>query len=94
VRGVIWDRAGGHRSRSVRAVDLPQAYLPPYSPELNPAERIFEEVRRRVEGRVYKSLEEKREAVEVFLRELAEDAERVRRLVGYPWIKEAYFQAS
>jgi transposase len=31
-------------------------FLPSYSPELNPAERIFEEVRRRVEGRVYDSL--------------------------------------
>ena len=26
-------------------------YQPPYSPELNPAERVFEEVRRWVEGR-------------------------------------------
>jgi transposase len=30
--------------------------LPSYSPELNPAERIFEEVRRRVEGKIYESL--------------------------------------
>ena len=27
--------------------------LPAYSPELNPAERVFEEVRRWVEARVY-----------------------------------------
>ena len=32
---------------------------PAYSPELNPAERVFEEVRRWVEGRVYESIEEK-----------------------------------
>ena len=33
---------------------------PAYSPELNPAEPVFEEVRRWVEGRVYGSVEEKR----------------------------------
>lgn len=93
VRGVIWDRAGGHRSRVVQSIDLPRAYLPPYSPELNPAERIFQEVRRQVEGLRYDSLEAKRAAVEAFLAELARDTERVRRLVGYPWIKAAYANA-
>jgi hypothetical protein len=37
------------------------------SPELNPAERIFEEVRRRVEGKVYESLYDKREEGESHL---------------------------
>ena len=36
----------------------------PYSPELNPAGRVFEEVRRHIEGEVYPSLEAKRSAIE------------------------------
>ena len=34
-------------------------FLPAYSPELNPAERVFGEVRRHIEGKVYPYLKEK-----------------------------------
>ena len=45
---LVWDGAPSHGDADVRAVGLPLIALPPYSPELNPAERLFEEVRRRV----------------------------------------------
>ena len=60
---------------------------PPYSPELNPAERVFEEVRRWVEGRVYESLEEKTAAVDECLSRLESDPERVKSLVSWEWIR-------
>ena len=63
--------------------------LPPYSPELNPAERLFEEVRRRVEGTVYATLADKVAAVEAFLRELDADPDRVRQLCGWDWLTDA-----
>ncbi len=55
------------------AVGLPTVVQPAYSPELNPAERVFEEVRRWVEDRVYGSVEEKMEAVNAYLRRLESD---------------------
>ena len=54
-----------------RARNPIRVFLPSYSPELNPAERIFEEVRRRVEGKVYESLHDKPEEAESYLKELA-----------------------
>ena len=60
---------------------------PAYSPELNPAERVFEEVRRWVEGRVYGSLEEKTAAVDECLSRLESDPERARSLVSWEWIR-------
>ena len=42
----------------MRGVGLPLIELPPYSPELNPAERVFEEVRRWIEGKVYQRMED------------------------------------
>ena len=68
---------------------LPTVVQPAYSPELNPAERVFEEVRRWVEGRVYGSIEEKVEAVNSYLRRLASDPKRVRSLAGWNWIDES-----
>ena len=50
-RGVVWDHAAFHKAKAVGEVGLRRVYQPLYSPELNPAERVFEEVRRWVVGR-------------------------------------------
>jgi hypothetical protein len=89
VAAVVWDRAGGHRTRVVREMGLPLIEQPAGSPELNPAERIFEELRRAIEGRLYATIEEKVAAVEHELAALAADPARIRSLAGWPWITEA-----
>jgi hypothetical protein len=62
---------------------------PAGSPELNPAERIFEELRRLIEGRLYDTIEAKMAAVEAARVSLAADPQRVRRLAGWAWIVES-----
>lgn len=86
---IVWDGASSHRDDAVRAVGVPLVGLPPYSPELNPAERLFEEVRRHVEGHVYATLADKVDAVNAFLDELDADPACVRRLCGWDWITAA-----
>ena len=85
VEAPVWAGARGHRSRLVEVVGLTTVVQPVYSPEFNPADRVFEEVRRWVEGRVYGSIEEKVEAVSAYLRRLETD----RSLAGWDWIDEA-----
>lgn len=88
VRALVWDGARSHRSELVRSVaGVKTIVQPAYSPELNPAERVFEEVRRWVEGRVYESLEEKMAAVDECLSKLDSDPERVKSLAGWEWIR-------
>ena len=89
VAALVWDGAPSHRNELVRGVGLPLIGLPPYSPELNPAERVFEEVRRWVEGKAYPSLEDKVAAVEAFLTGFESDPNRVRALAGWDWIEQA-----
>ncbi len=89
LEAVVWDKAPSHRAKSLAELGTTRVFLPSYSPELNPAERIFEEVRRRVEGKVYESLREKREEAESYLEELAVDHERVKRLCGWGWLRES-----
>lgn len=86
---VVWDGAGAHRGKQLRALPTARVVLPPYSPELNPAERVFQEVRRRVEGRVSATLDDKQAEVEAYLGELAADPARVRRLCGWDWLLAA-----
>ncbi len=87
--GLIWDKAPSHRAKSLEGLSTKRVFLPSYSPELDPAERIFEEVRRRVEGRVYDSIEDKQAEVESYLRQLSVDRERVKRLCGWEWVRKA-----
>ncbi len=55
-------------------------------PELNPVERVLEELRRAVEGQVYASLEEKVAAVDAELAKLDAEPDRVRSLTSWNWI--------
>ncbi len=50
---VVWDGAPAHKARVMRELTTKQVFLSPYSPELKTAERVFEGLRRKVEGRVY-----------------------------------------
>ena len=100
IEALVWDGARGHRGEMVRSVGLATIIQPPYSPELNPAERVFQEVRRWVEGRTYGSIDEKMEAVDAYLGELESDPGRVRSLTAWDWIEHstrilpAHFTAS
>jgi DDE superfamily endonuclease len=87
--GLVWDNAPSHRDDEITDLDLAFVGLPPYSPELNPAERLFEAIRRRFEGRVYATLDDKAAEVQAFLEELDADPARVRRLCGWDWINSA-----
>ena len=87
--GLVWDHVAFHRYRAVREVGLKRIYQPPYSPEVKPAERVFEEVRRYVEGRVNGSIEAKKAALEEVLRRV-EAEERLSTLVGWTYIREAF----
>ena len=56
---LVWDGAASHRAKLVRGVALPLITQPPAAPELNPAERVFEELRRAIEGRSYPDMDAK-----------------------------------
>jgi DDE superfamily endonuclease len=90
IEAVVWDGASGHRGAEVRQGGVTLVQQPPAAPELQPAERVFEELRRVVEGTVYATLEEKVAAVERELQALAADPARVQRLAGWHWIQEAW----
>jgi hypothetical protein len=77
--GLGWDTAPRHRAGAPPDLDRAVVGLPPSSPERNPAERRFDAIRRRFEGRVYTTLDAKAAAVQRSLELLAADPPRVRR---------------
>lgn len=93
VGGMVWDGAPSPGplwvGKQVTELDTTLVRLPAYAPELNPAERIFEEVRARVEGVVSDSLDAKQAEAERYLTQLKADPEAVKRLCGWSWLREA-----
>jgi hypothetical protein len=86
VQCLIWDRARGHRGPAYADIDIQRIEQPPYSPELNPAERVFQYLRDKIEGFIYGSIDTKRAAVERELSALANQPDRVKSLAGWQWI--------
>lgn len=92
IAALVWDGAPSHRDERRSRIGLPLIALPPYAPELNPAERVFEELRRAIEGRVFATLDDKVATVDAILQAWDADPARVQRLTGWAWIHDAFTQ--
>ena len=88
---LVLDGAGWHQSTRLHVPDnLTLLPLPPYSPELNPAEMLWREMRQRyLSNRVYPSREELDSAVATTWLNLSDNAERIRRVTNFGWIRSA-----
>lgn len=87
---LIRDQAGFHLRdgdcrvpENVRIVDLP-----PYSPELNPCEQLWDLIKDDLGNRIYKTIEELRESMDGVLQRWWGDAEKVLSLIGRPWLHD------
>ena len=88
--GLLLDGSGSHTSDRVAwPADLVAVRPPPYSPELNPAERWFEELRAALANQVFDSLEQLETALTEALRPYWAEPGKLSRLTNYPWWKEA-----
>ena len=85
---VIRDQAGFHLKdgdprlpQSIRIIDLP-----PYSPELNPCEQLWDQIKDEIGNRTFATIEALREAMLPALERWWSDAAAVLRLIGRRWL--------
>lgn len=84
---LVWDNAPCHRPNVLREIPgLIVLFLPPYSPELNPTERFFEELRKATANQIFKTIEDQEAMIEQKLCKLTNDIGAMKRLLGYEWI--------
>ena len=85
---MIIDGAGWHNAESLVAPEnMRLMKLPPYSPELNPVEHIWDDLREKsFHNRVFKSIEALEDHLCESLREMELDNQRIRSIVAWPWI--------
>jgi hypothetical protein len=80
------DQAGWHRAKDLQVPEnIRLIFQPPYSPEVNPVEHLWEELREKyLHNRVFSSLEEMVEALCQALSELTDEKERLRSMMFFP----------
>ena len=86
---VVWDNGPCHRRKDLRSIPgITVVFLPPYSPELNPPERFFEEIRRATCNVIFESMEKLEDTIASAVNTWSENTEAMRQLLGYAWIRE------
>lgn len=85
---MVMDQAGWHIASELEVpVNMKLILLPPYSPEINPAEHIWDALRENCIGNtVFASLEAADKALSKGLKSLEIDHTKMQTLTGFKWI--------
>ena len=88
---MVLDGAGWHRSAALQTpTNMRLLSLPPYAPELNPVEHIWDELREKYfHNKAFDSLNALEDQLEVGLVALEKDRCRVKSIVSWDWIINA-----
>jgi transposase len=87
---LVLDRAGWHVAKALKVPsNITLLYLPPYSPELNPAERLWAYLRsHHLSNRIFKDYDELFDETSVAWNRL--DPARLQSLTATEWIQRAF----
>lgn len=85
---MVLDGAGWHTSAALKPPsNMKLLSLPPYAPELNPVEHIWDELREKFfHNKAFDSIEALEDQLEIGLLTLENDQPRVQSIVAWDWI--------
>jgi len=90
---IIWDNAGSHvkvaKELLEEGIDMIK-FLPPYSPELNPVERFFLEIRKATANKIFEDIEEVKEFIKKEMDKWKRFPQKLTQLTAFPYIKGHY----
>lgn len=84
---MVMDQAAWHKSKDLGGYEnIRILYQPPYSPELNPAEHLWEHIRENyLRNCIWPTLEALESILAGILKNIMECADTIRTLVGFHW---------
>jgi len=84
---MLWDQAGFHQTANLDIPDGVEIFpLPPYTPELQPAERLWPCLREAIANRWIKSLDQLEAVLCNRIKKLIESPSTIQKLTGFKWI--------
>ena len=85
---LVADRATAHQQKLLNPERIVLERIPPASPELNPVERFFQELRRRMAFKVFDSIQQAQDMVEAELKYFFENPQLVSSITNYKYIHD------
>ena len=91
---MVLDGAGWHSSKLLKPPhNMTLLPLPPYAPELNPVEHVWDELREKhFHNRVFDSLNALEDQLEIALRTFENDSPMLKSIVAWEWIVNALLE--
>lgn len=86
---MVLDGAGWHTSHTLKIpANINLLHLPPYSPELNPVEHIWDYIREQkgFNNRTFDTIEQVEDQLERALKEIANENIKMKSLCNFSWI--------
>jgi transposase len=84
---IIWDNAPFHKKKELSEIkDITTLFLPSYSPQLNPVERFYGEIRKSTANRIFDDLEKQEYVIEQEVVKWMNNTTKMKQLCGYDWI--------
>lgn len=83
---LVADQATAHQQKLLNHERIVLAKIPPASPELNPVERFFQELRRRMTFKVFISIQQAQEVVENELAFFFDNPQIVSSITNYEYL--------
>ncbi len=88
---LIMDNASFHKSKRLKIPEgINIEYIPPYSPELNPVERVFQDIKKYFKNLVFDSIDEMIEKLSEVLNTFS--MKKLKNLTFFPYIKKALLE--
>lgn len=85
---LIMDNAGSHKT--ILETELSQKvnieFLSAYSPDFNPQERMFQEIKKAMKGKFFKTIEPIEQLIEKEVKELEARPDKVKKITAWHWI--------
>lgn len=93
---MFMDQAGWHKAKDLRIPEnIRLSWLPAYSPQCNPVEHLWDEIREKwFENKVFNSLEAVEDILVEALATLENDKKKVLGLTGFEWIVNVSMNAN
>lgn len=83
---LLWDGAPAHRTQKLRIPSgLKLINFPAYTPELNPSERLWSQVKEGIANERQESINELEEKIAARCQKISQAAESVKSLTSYHW---------
>ena len=88
---LVWDNAPFHRKKELHEMEgLTPIFSPSYSPQLNPVERFYGEVRKSTANRLFQNIDIQKDIIEEEVVKWMKNTDKTQKLCGYDWILEQW----